>query len=357
MIQRTTQNLDKIFLDFSVTKSVQWYLIGRTIFLKELSMKTKSIVSVILYILVLQAVICFAAEDKVDLKLRLKAGESHEMKMTQTQNITQTAGGQEQKIKQVQEMIMGLNVLSVDANSVMDVELIYKAMKLTMDGPMGHMEFDSATPKPADPNRPDEKILADMFSAMAGSKIQMKIKPTGETYDFRGLKAMTAKLKEKMGGGPEMQGFGEVFDEMFDENQVKQITGSMLCVFPAQPVAVGDTWHSTTSVDFMVPIDINTTYMLKDRKDGIVYIDAVAKMDIGDGSKVIEINQGDKMSVQISGTTNSTSRVDEKTGLARKSNMVMNFSGIVKMGVSPQMPGGMAIPVTIAGNAVVELIK
>jgi hypothetical protein len=62
-------------------------------------MKVKKIVSIFVYILVMQAVMCFAAQDanapsgKIDLKLRLKAGESHEMKMTQTQNITQTVNG------------------------------------------------------------------------------------------------------------------------------------------------------------------------------------------------------------------------------------------------------------------------
>jgi hypothetical protein len=323
-------------------------------------MKIKSIVSVILYVIVLQAVICFAAEDKVDLKLRLKAGESHEMKMTQTQNMTQTAGGQEQKMKQVQEMVMGLDVLSVDANGVMDVEMTYKTMKMTMDSSMGqHIDFNSVNPKPVDPNKPDEKMLAAMFSAMVGSKIQMKMKPTGETYNVRGLKAMVAKMKEKIGSSPEMQGMEGFFDKMFDEKQVKEMTGSMLCMFPVEPVAVGDTWYDTISMNFVMPIDIDTTYMLKERKDGIAYIDAVAKMDMGDSSKAIELDPNNKMSMQISGTMNSASQVDEKTGLTRKSNMTMNFSGVVKMGASPQMPEGMTMtmPMTITGNAVVELIK
>ena len=320
-------------------------------------MKTKNIVSVILYVIVLQVVVCLGGQEKVDLKLRLKTGESHEMKMTQTQNITQTAGGQEQKMKQVQEIVMGLDVLSVDANGVMDIEMTYKSMKMAMDGSMGHMEFDSANPKLADPNRPDEKMLANMFSAIVGSKFQMKMKPTGETYDVRGLEAMLAKMKEKIGSSPEMQGLEGFFDKMFDEKQVKEMTGSMLCMFSGEPVAVGDTWYDTISIDFVMPIDIDTTYMLKQRKDGIAYIDAAAKMDMGDSSKAVELDPNNKMSMQISGTMNSTSQVDEKTGLTRKSNMTMNFSGVVKIAGNPQMPEGMTMPMTITGDAVVELIK
>ena len=260
-------------------------------------------------------------------------------------------------MKQVQEMVMGLDVLGVDANGVMDVEMTYKSMKMVMDGPMGHMEFDSANPKPVDPNRPDQKMLAAMVSAMAGSKFQMKITPTGKTSDVRGLEAMVAKMREKIGSGPETQGMDKFFDKMFDEKQVKEMTGNMMGMFPAEPVAVGDTWYDTISMNFIMPIDIDTTYMLKQRKDGIAYIDAVAKMDMGDSSKAIEIDPNNKVSMQISGTMNSTSQVDEKTGLTRKSNITMNFSGVMKMEANPQMPEGMTMPMTITGNAVVELIK
>jgi len=324
-------------------------------------MKIKRIVSIFVYVLVLQAVVLAAGQDKVDLKLRLKAGESHEMKMTQNQDMTQTMSGQEQKVKQTQEMIMGFDCLSVDASGNMDVEVTYKSMKVAMDGPMGHMEFDSANPKPVDPNRPDEKMMAAIFSAIAGSKFQMKIAPTGKTSDVRGLGAMMAKIREKMkesiGSSPETQGLDKFFDKMFDEKQVKEMTGSMLGMFPAEPVAVGDTWYDTISMNFIMPIDIDTTYILKQRKDGIAYIDAAAKMDMGDSSKAIEIDPNNKVSMQISGTMNSTSEVEEKTGLTRKSNITMNFSGVMRMEANQQMPEGMTMPMTIMGNAVVELIK
>ena len=319
-------------------------------------MKIKKMISVVVCVIFLTTIFCQAA-DKVDLKLRLKAGENHEMKMTQIQNITQTIADQEQKMKQTQEVVIGFNCLSVDAAGNMDVEMIYKSMKIVMDGPMGSMEFDSANPKPVDPCRPDQKMLSAMISAIAGSKFQMKISPIGKTSDVHGLKEMASKIKEKMAVGGAMPGMEQVLDKMFDEKQIKEMTGSMMCAFPAEPIEVGASWYDTMSMNFVVPIDIDTTYLLKQRKDGIAYIDAVAKMDMGDSSKVIEIDPNNKVSMQLSGTMNSTNEVDEKTGLTRKSNMTLNFSGVMKMGESQQMPGGMTMPMTIKGNAVVELIK
>ncbi|MGA2915402.1 MAG: DUF6263 family protein [Sedimentisphaerales bacterium] len=319
-------------------------------------MKIKRIVSIFVYVLVISAVICFAADNKVDLKLRLAAGESHEMKMTQIQNITQTMMGQEQEVNQVQEMIMGWKTLSVDANGNMDIEITYKSMKTTMDGPMGRMEFDSANPKPVDPNRPDQQMMTNMISAIAGSKFQMKMTPTAKTLEIHGLKEMLARMKEKM-GSTAMPGMDKLFDKMFDEKQLKEMTGSMMGSFPAEPVAVGDAWYDTMSMNFIMPIDMDMTYMLKQRKDGIAYIDMTAKLDMGDNSKPIDIDPNNKVSMQMSGTINATSQVDEKTGLTKKSDMTMNLSGVTKMGANPQMPDGMTMPMTIQGNAVVELIK
>jgi hypothetical protein len=317
-------------------------------------MKTKSVIWTIICVLAIQAAGLCQTADKVDLKLRLKAGESHEMKITQVQDINQTMNGQPMKVKQTQEMVMGVDCLGVDANKVMDVAITYKSMKMAMDGPMGHMEFDSANPKPADPNKPQEKIIASIYSAMVGCKFQMKVKPTGENYDIRGIKEMMTKVKEKLPSGPELQGVDSFLDKMFDEKELKEMAGNMMCVFPVEPVGIGDTWYDTRSFNFVMPIDISTTYMLKERKGGIAYIDAVAKMDIGDSSKPMQMGPN-KMRMQLAGTMNAKNQVDEKTGLLHKGNMTMNFSGIMRMDSEPNQ--SMTIPMTIVGNAVVELIK
>jgi hypothetical protein len=113
-------------------------------------------------------------------------------------------------------------------------------------------------------------------------------------------------------------------------------------------------------MNIMFPIDIETTYIFKSRKDGIAYIDAVAKMDMGDSAKPIEMGPA-KMSIQLAGTMNSTNQVDEKTGLVKKSTTTMNFSGIVKMEGQGEpntpMAQGMSIPMNITGTTTVELIK
>ncbi|MCE5339845.1 MAG: DUF6263 family protein [Planctomycetaceae bacterium] len=312
----------------------------------------KRVISV-LSVVILLATVCSAA-DKVDLKLRLKAGDSHEMKITQVQDMSQTMNGSEFKMKQTQEMVLGLDCVGVDANGNMNVKMSYKSMKMSMEGPMGKMEFDSTKPKSADANTPPhEKMMADMFAAMVGSEFQMKIKPTGETSDIRGLSEMMKKIK----GDANSQPMGDIISKMFNEDQVKELTGNMMNMYPAEPVAIGDSWYDTKSMNFMMPIDIDTTYMLKGVKDGIATIDMVSKMDMGDSSKPIVIDPNNKMSMQLAGTINGTSEVDVKTGMTKKTDMTMNFSGMMKMEPNQDMPQGMTMPMSIKATATVELTK
>jgi len=319
-------------------------------------MKSKNILSA----LVISAIVsagCFAEDtSKVDLKLRLKTGESHEMKMTETQDAAVTTNGKEQKVKSSQETVMGLNVLSVDASGNMDVELVCRSIKMKVNGTTGNFEFDSANPKPVDSNRPDQRISAALFSAMVGSKIQMKLKPTGELYDIRGLDAILAKIKEKI---PEARKEGSDFYNLFSDENVKKMTGNMLGVFPAGPVAVGDNWHKTMNMNLgpFMPTDVNTTYTLKQCKDGIAYIDAAAKFSTIDSSKTSVVHSNNRTSEQSAGTIKSSMEINEATGLTHRSNTTMNLSSETKMAANQRMPQGMKILMTIQGNEVVELIK
>jgi hypothetical protein len=328
-------------------------------------MKTSKILTVLVITVIISAA-CFArdakpqAAGKVDLKIRLSPGDSHELKMLQTQNITQTVNGQEMKITQTMEWLYGLNCKSVDANGTMAIEMTYKAAKMTMEGPMGKMEFDSVNPKPIDANKPQDKMMAAIFSAIVGCKFGMQVSPTGETAGVSGIKEMMAKMKEKMGDSNEAKMIDTFLSKMFDEKEMKNMAGSLMVVFPKTPAAVGDTWYDTMSMNIMVPIDVETTYIFKSRKDGIAYIDAVAKFDMGDSAKQIDMGPA-KMSMQLSGTMNAKNQVDEKTGLVKKGETTMNFSGIVKTQGQGEpntpMAQEMTIPMTITGTAVVELIK
>jgi hypothetical protein len=134
----------------------------------------------------------------------------------------------------------------------------------------------------------------------------------------------------------------------------------MMAIFPKEKVSVGDTWHDTLSLDLGFPIDIETTYILKNREGGTAYIDAIAKIDMGSNSTSIGIGPN-KTTVEIAGTLNAANQIDEKTGLVKKIDKTTNFSGVIKMepptDSNKPMPAMPTIPISITGTTTMELIK
>ncbi|MCD4830473.1 MAG: hypothetical protein K8R02_01545 [Anaerohalosphaeraceae bacterium] len=307
--------------------------------------------------------ICFAADvkpapkkgssEKVELKLRLKVGEKRDMKMTQVNNITQTMQGQEMKMAQEMEMVMGYEVLAVEPNGLATMKVTYKSMKMKMTSPEMSMEYDSTKPA-EDSNDQGERMMRAAMSCMTGGELTMKVKPNGEVSDVNGMAEMMKKTIE--GAGPEAEMMKSMMSKMFDEKKMKDSMGQMFAIFPDGPVGVGDAWYDDLGIDIGFPIDISTTYMLTKREKGLAYIDASAKMDMGDSAQKIEMAPGMSMGFQFAGVISQASVIDETNGWALSSSGAMNLTGVMSMEPSPQMPEGMKMPMKIDGTFKVETV-
>ena len=145
-----------------------------------------------------------------------------------------------------------------------------------------------------------------------------------------------------------------MFKKIMSEDKIEQMSGGTMVAFPDGPVGIGDVWYDTMSVNFGFPMDMDSTYVLKDRRDGVVFLDVISKIDMGDeDSKLIEMN-GMSMNMQMTGGMQGSMEVDEATGWMLQSKTDMNFSGVVKIAPSEQMPDGMTIPMSITGTTTVE---
>jgi hypothetical protein len=146
----------------------------------------------------------------------------------------------------------------------------------------------------------------------------------------------------------------DMMKKLVSEDSLKQSGGDMMMRFLDEPIAIGDMWYDIISIDVGFPIDIDVTYILKDRKDGIAFVDVVSKMDMGDeDSKLIEM-EGMEMNMQLSGTQTGASEIDEATGWLLRSKIEQNFFGVVKIAPNEHMPNGMSIPMTIQSTSTIE---
>ena len=332
-------------------------------------MKTRKFVVTILSVVLMAAIFAQAEVNepavkkeadakKIDLKLNLQKGQKFGTLMTTDMKITQTMMGQEIKVGQLSTMGLNNEVLDVDANGIISLKMAYTTMKMKMDGPTGPIEYDSTKPE-QDVNSPQAKMMIGMYSAMLGQDLIMKVNPKGKVVGIEGFNAMMDEMAQKMGAmdpnaAKAMKGMLKNF---MNEDKIKQMGGGMMAAFPEEHVGIGDMWHDIVSIDLGFPMDVDTTYVLKERKDGVALMDVISKMDMGDdNSKLIEMN-GMKINMQMTGGMQGDMEVDEATGWMLRSKTDMRFSGVMKIGGSPQMPDGMSVPMSIVGTVTVEPLE
>ncbi len=326
-------------------------------------MKTKKSITVLVCVL---TAVFFAANtiaevtkakgaEKIDLKLNLKKGQKFSQCMNIDQNINQTVNGKPMNMVQKMTMWSMVEILDVDANNITKLKTNYQRIKMQMDGPGGSVGFDSNSPI-QEANNPQVKILGEVYQALIGQDIVMKLTPRGKIVGIEGFDKMMDAMMSKMAKkDPNMaDAMKKMMKNIMSEDRLKQMNNGMTIGLPDFPVGVGDVWYDTVSLGEGFPLDLSVTYMLKDRKDGKAIIDAISKMDMGDeDSKFIETN-GMKMNMQLSGVMTGTSEVDETAGWMMKNKTKQNFSGVIKMAGNEQKPEGMTIPMSIDGTVTME---
>ena len=149
-----------------------------------------------------------------------------------------------------------------------------------------------------------------------------------------------------------------VIENFLSEDIVQSECESMFGAIPDGPVRVGDMWDQIMSMGGGgFPMDLDTTYVLREVKDGLARIDMTAKFDAGtDGGQIVE-TMGMKMNMLLSGVMTGQAHVDIDTGRTISCAMTQQFNGTLNMSPSEQMPNGMTIPMRMEGTTTITSEK
>jgi len=237
--------------------------------------------------------------EKITLQLNLKKGDkktlAHKMDMTTSVNV----GGQGFDAAVKMGMYLSTTVDDVDAEKLHTLKLAYDRITMDMTSPAFSMSYDSKEPDKAGANP-----AFQMFNAMVGESITLQVTPKGETKDVKGIDELAKKLQEKAPPGVNVK---QQLEGM--KNAFEQFTA-----YPDKPVDIGDTWTRKTKIaaDPNMPMEMDATYTLVDRKDGKAVIKMDGKMAVANGMK---------------GTSTGKFSMDEATGWVTGGEMTMNMAG------------------------------
>jgi hypothetical protein len=274
---------------------------------------------------------------KADLRLRLKKGDVHKLRVTVEQHVEQKAAAGKQAIDQTMGVDYSLSVDDVDPDGAMAVTMKYDAVRFRYKGPSGAAEYDSAMPPK------DVPAVARGFAAMQGLAVKMRVAPTGQVTAVERVEELMDEILRKLNlpEGPQKAAARKVLGEQFGEAAMKQNLQTMFAVYPDGPVAIGDSWQRKVSTSKGMPAVLEATYTLKDRKSGVCTIEVHAKVAPNPDAPPVEMGTG-KMAYELSGEQRGTMEVDEASGLPRKMTTTQDVSGTMtyKTTAYGNSPGG-----------------
>jgi len=342
--------------------------------------KAKSILVVVLLVAILGSI--SGAAEKLDLKLRLKPGEKHSMRITTTQNIAMESMGKQENVSHTKTLGIEFEVKEIDANDVASVKVTY--LTLQEKTKMGEREFGYDSTKPDTP----EDHFGQMYSDMMGESFIMKITPKGKITKLTGVDEMFLNMAEKT-MAREDESIKERLKEKakqaidridkkygsrekrkealkeqvknfpgFGEQPIKNILSEMTVVFPSGTVQIGDSWKDNIVIGFGsgAPIEIEGTYILKGIEKQVLTINVSGKRNLDDKPIISEVGPI-KSTTRLAGSYEATLKVDEKSGWLLGKQANMKFAGETKTAGDKQTPQEQTMKMSIEASIVVEPIQ
>jgi len=284
---------------------------------------------------------------KETLELNLTKGETYSQSTTVNSSILQTINGQQINMNMSIDSKMTYKVIDIQ-NSVYEMEVQYKTIEMKMNLPSREIIFSS--------EKNDEN---DIFSTMLGMMINkpfwIKMTKSGKVNEVKNIESLFSNLFD---GFPNLSDIQkqQMKAQLMQTYGEKSFKGNMeMCsaIFPDLPVSKGEKWTVNIQIEAGMSGTMETAYQLKDVTDSCYQIIGDSKIKTADKDAYIESN-GMPMKYDLTGTMLSDIKIDKETGWVLSAKMNQSISGTAYIKESPQIPGGMAVPMTINSETIIS---
>ena len=290
-----------------------------------------------------------AAPDQLTLRLRLEKGRTYGIKVASVQKVAQSVMGLDQVVTQTVGLGYRLAVTEVDPAGVMTGQCTYDSCFFKQEGPLGAVEYDSASPPELVPE------AARGFAALVGLGFTIRLDPTGRTVGIAGLDAMIARMLERMGlsEGTDRDQAAQTLKNQYGDEAMKRSLGSMFWQYPERPLSVGESWTNETRVSVGFPMTVVGTYTLTGRKNGQATLAVHATVAPNREAPPQEL-QGMKLRYELAGEQDGTVEIDEATGLTVRTAVRTKLAGQVTAIMGPGKEDVMTFPIAVEGETKIE---
>ena len=289
------------------------------------------------------------AAEKLDLKLRLKPGQKHSMRIITENKISHTIMGQQQKINHHKIVELEFEVKEVEPNGTASVKVAYLSLEEKTESNHGEFEYDSTKPETFEGNP-----LATSYNAMIGQGFTIRVSVDGKIVQLKGIDKMYERMAEKIVDAEDKllskrkKKFKSIQDTvkraakkrskrerretvkemikknpLFTDEMFKETVANVFVLLPSSPVGAGDSWQDKMMLGALSGfVEADSTYTLKKIEKEVVIVDVSSKKDLD--NEAVSLGAG---SVKGSCSYQQSCEVDKATGWLKRNKAKTQFSG------------------------------
>jgi hypothetical protein len=285
----------------------------------------------------------------VQLQLKLTKDKTYYQRTTVDQHVTQTLMNQPMKVDMTMGMGTKLDVLDVDPAGNAQIRYTYIWVMSKQTGPTGTITYDSAQQaKPPAGMEPLASLMNQSYT--------VKLTPKGKVLEVQGTEQMKAAVMKNMPPGAEAGPMGSMMATFLEKQGVKEMTESLMGLYPEKPVEVGQSWSDKRTLTAGYGRIEEIKWTLQKEEAGVATIAQTATVRSNPDAAPMDV-QGMKLRIDVSGTEEATIQVAEATGLIQLEQGHQQLKGEIKMEMGAAAAGQppMTIPVVFDTTSKTEM--
>ncbi|WP_214225815.1 DUF6263 family protein [Pedobacter sp. B4-66] len=219
---------------------------------------------------------------------------------------------------------------AVQKFEVVDLKDSIYTLKVTYQSISNKVDYESKSTKMisnVDSSTLNNSPMMRVLDALKGKSYQIKMSNRGRVIETMGADSMLRDLITTMPGIPRESKPGMIFQALnsYGDRGIKSNAEILMCLYPKRPVRQGDSWDANRKGgNSLMEPKIEAVYTLNKITESAYEIT---------GKSHVAMNSGDDMAekvnirIKLSGTKNSNSKIDKKSGLVTEIKIEQDIKG------------------------------
>jgi len=279
-----------------------------------------------------------AADSSVRLSYVFKIGDEYKIKQVTTQKITQSIMGLDQVGNNEYTGMLSLKVAEVSREGAR-LTAHYETIRNRSTSIMGEIIMDSD----GDLEQTQNKFCQGFMN----KPFYLSMDKTGRIVSVEGLGNLHDGVRAAMGDTEVSPAVKQVMEQMLNESSVKNNLSQVLVYYSDRQVKPGDSWKSINQLPMGFPIAIDITWNLISLSPKQADVRAEGLFTTTDKEKIVDLPNGMRAKVDLSGNQTTNSVVDPGTGWPTSMKLQSELKGKMLLLASGMIPMDLELPTRI----------